>query len=306
MLLKFAIQDYIEDREFKNLSPATIKTYKTTLNEFQDYCSKNKIVNVEDVKLNHIKNYLRHCQSVRKNNAVTTNHKIRNLRTFFNYMVEIEIIEEKNNPMKKISVIKEDVKIEVFTEQQVKQILKYLRRKTSRHKGFFNVRDYTVVMTLVSTGMRIGELCNLKWNDINFLNSSITVFGKNREQRTIPIVDKLRKELADYKVFCEKFFGELPEYIFTNSRGKKATVNSIKCLFKKLKSVMNFKDVRLSAHTFRHYFTQKMIENGADPFTVQKMLGHKTLDMTQKYMAMWGTALQEQNEKFNPLNNMDI
>ena len=74
----------------------------------------------------------------------------------------------------------------------------------------------------------------------------------------------------------------------------------------KLQEVMNFTDVRLSAHTFRHTFSHRFLMSGGDVFTLQKILRHKNLSMTEKYLALWGTALHEQNEKYNPLNDFDL
>lgn len=76
MLLKFAIQDFKEVREFKNLSEQTIKTYMIQLNEFQALCSEKEILNVEDVTVNTMKSYLHYCMKYQKNNPVTINTKI--------------------------------------------------------------------------------------------------------------------------------------------------------------------------------------------------------------------------------------
>lgn len=121
MLLKFAIQDFKEDREFKNLSEQTIKTYMFQLNEFQAFCSDKEILNVEDVTVNAMKAYLLFCMKSKKNNPVTVNTKIKNIKAFFNYMVEADVISEKRNPMVKIEKAKTDTKIEVFTDSHIKQ-----------------------------------------------------------------------------------------------------------------------------------------------------------------------------------------
>lgn len=304
MLLKFAIQDYIDDRKFKNLSPATIDTYCNTLRNFHKYCVKNEIVNVEDVKAKDVKGYLRYCQKVRKNNPVSINHKLRNLRMFFNYIIEIDAIEE--NPAKQINKIKEDVKIDTFTEYHVKQMLGYFRRLKYRDKNFWSYRGYTIIVTLLGTGVRLGELCNLKWKDIDLINHTMTVFGKKRKMRSIPLTTKLVKELSEYQIFCKQFFGNLSEYVFTTRENTRMTSSAVQNVFKRLKNVMNFKDVRLSAHTFRHTFAKNWILSGGDVFSLQRMLGHQQVQTTMIYVNLFGTALQEQNEKYNPLNNLDI
>jgi integrase/recombinase XerD len=69
---------------------------------------------------------------------------------------------------------------------------------------------------------------------------------------------------------------------------------------------MNFKDVRLSCHTFRHTFAKNWIMSGGDIFSLQKILGHAKLEMTKRYADLFMSAIQEQNDKFNPLNSIKI
>jgi len=64
MLMKSAIQDFKNDREFKNLSKNTINSYVLNLNELQKYCAEKEILNVEDISQNTIKSYLVHCKKI--------------------------------------------------------------------------------------------------------------------------------------------------------------------------------------------------------------------------------------------------
>lgn len=306
VLLKFAIKDFLDDREFKNLSKHTLYRYKKILEEFQSFIVKDEIVNVENILPGSIKKYLLHCQNERKNNPTTINTKIRCLKSFLNYMTESEIIPEKRNPIQKISYVKEEIKIEVFSDEHIKQMLGYYRKLKQREKSFFAYRDYTMIVFLLGSGCRLGEMTNLKWNEVNFQHDTITVFGKKRIQSSIPLIEKLKKELAEYRIFCEQTFGRIPDYVFVDKDGKQLTPNAVKCVFKRLKEIMNFEGVRLSAHTFRHTFARNFLFSGGDIFSLQKMLRHSSIEMTQRYLAIWGTALKEQNDKFNPLNTLDI
>lgn len=304
-MIKFAIQDFLDDREFKNLSSTTISSYKDILGQFQRYCTDNEIMNVQDITQNTVKKFLLTCQKI-GNNATTTNSKLQRIKAFLNYMIEIEVIEK--NPAKKLQRAKEDIKIDVFTDYHIKQMLNYYRRIKQREKAFYAYRDYSIIVVLLGTGLRLSELCSLKWTDIDFQNQSLSVFGKNRKRETIPITEKVTSELATYKVYCEQYFGESNknDYIFTNRYNKQLTPNAVKNVFKRLASIMNFKDVRLSCHTFRHTFCQKCIQSGMSTFAVQRLMRHSSIAVTERYAAMWGNDLKEQNDKYNPLNTLDI
>lgn len=305
MLLKFAIQDFLDDRQFKNISPKTMETYELILKQFEEFCIDNEIVNVGEITPNVVKKFILHYQK-KGNNASTTNTKLQRVKAFFNYMVEIEVINK--SPADKIQRAKEDIKIDVFTDYHIKQMLNYYRRIKQREKSFFAYRDYCIIVTLLSTGLRLSELCNLKWSDIDFEHQTISVFGKNRKKETIPIAEKLVKELSVYRLYVEGHFKVkvLSEYVFTNSYNKFLTPNAVQNVFKRLAKIMNFRDVRLSSHTFRHTFCQRCIQSGMSTFAVQRLMRHSSIAVTERYAAMWGNDLREQNDKYNPLNNLDI
>lgn len=303
MLLKFAITDFIEDRELKNLSQETIKNYSICLKEFHNYCIEKNIVNIEEVTTLLIKHYLQYCQKERGNNPTTINTKLHILKIFFNYLVdELEALEK--SPCKKMKFAKEDIKIEVFTDQQINQILKYFMRQKTRCKTFYAYRDYYICVFLLGTGSRLGEMINCRWTDLDIPNRVITVFGKKRISSSIAMSETLKKETMEYRQFAKNFFGELPEYIFCYNDGHQMTPNAVKKIMTRAGKDLQLPNVRLSCHTFRHTFSHHYLMNGGDIASLQKMLRHASIKQTEKYLALWGTALQSQNDKFNPLNKI--
>lgn len=307
LLLKFAIKDFLDDRRFTNLSKQSISSYENTLNDFHDYCVQREAVNIEDVTSNFVKSYLMGCQD-KGNKPASINHKLRNLKVFYKYCCNEEIITDKQNPTSKLSYQKEELKIICYNDFHVSQMLNYYRRLHHREKTYFAYRDYVIILTLLGTGIRLGELCNLTWNDIDLNNDKITVIGKKRIQRTIPLVEKLKKELLELKYFKESYFKteERENHVFTDIDNVRLTENAVQNVFKRLKEIMNFRDVRLSCHTFRHTFAKNWIISGGDIFSLQKILGHSKLDMTKRYADLFMSAIQEQNDKFNPLNSIKI
>ncbi|MBB2483451.1 phage integrase N-terminal SAM-like domain-containing protein, partial [Bacillus sp. APMAM] len=177
LLIKFAIQEFLDDREFKNLSSTTIQTYKDILGQFLHFCNENGVLNVQDISSNTIKKYILQYQKL-GNNATTTNSKLQRIKAFLNYFVESEVIQK--NPAEKIQRAREDIRIDVFSDYHIKQMLNYYRRIKQREKAFYAYRDYSVIVVLIGTGLRLSELCSLKWTDINFQQQTLSVFGNNR------------------------------------------------------------------------------------------------------------------------------
>lgn len=185
--------------------------------------------------------------------------------------------------------------------------LNYYRRIKERDKTFYAYRDYTIIITLLGTGIRRGELCNLRWQDVDLANSKMIIYGKARRQRTIPLTDKLKHEL-EWRLFNERYFYNFTpgRNVFTTNTGKRLTGNAVGNIFKRLAKIMNFRDVRVLAHTFRHTFAKNWILSGGDVFSLQRILGHSSLEMTNRYVSLFGSAAREQNDKHNPLNQLDI
>jgi len=306
MLLKFAIMEFIEERQFREVSPKTIENYNTLFNDFYLYCLSQEIIDTDDITPQIIKSYLIYCKTEKNNTPTSMNTKLTAIKTLFNYLIEIDVIDPRENPAKKVGYVHADVKITTFNDDQIKQILTYYRRIKNKDKTYFAYRDYMIITFLVSTGVRLGEMCNLKWDDVDLINKHIVVYGKLRVQQGIPMAESLRIALQGYHIFCEKEFGTLPEYVFVNRKCERLTENAVQNIFKRLKDAMKFSNVRCCAHDFRRYYAKTLILQGADAFTVQKLLRHSKMDMTQKYVGLYGQDLDQRNEKWNPLNKFDV
>lgn len=264
------------------------------------------MVSIHDISSLTVKSFLIELQNENGNNATSSNNKLRVLKNFYNWLQENEIITEKQNVCKKVNYAKEDIVIQPFSDYHIEQMLGYLRRIKQRERTFYAIRDYTIIVFLLGTGVRLGELINLKLSDIDLKHGSASILGKKRELSSVPLTDKLCREMAEFKVYCEKHFGAIEQFVFPTDKNTQLQSESLKTMFKRLKKVMSFKDVRLSCHTFRSTFAVRCIQNGMDAFILQRLLRHNDISMTNRYVRMFGTALKAQNEKFNPLNNISI
>lgn len=303
MLLKFAYEDFIADRRFKNTTERNIGNYRQLLYPFINYCLEQGILNVEDVKYSHLRDYLMQCQS-NGNKPSTINTKLQRIRAFYNYLIEEKMVTE--NIAYKIKLQKEDVKIDVFTDEQIYQMLAYYRSLKRKEHTYFSYRGYMLIVLLLGTGLRRKEVIQLKWRDVDLIKLTMNVYGKNRQYETVFLTEKIVKELSVYRSFCLQYFGHENEYIFLNRDNAPMTDFSISQLFDNLRQKMNFENVRVSPHTFRHTFCHRLAMSGMPAFAIQKMMRHKNINVTMRYVAMWGNELKEQNNKHNPLNDLEI
>lgn len=296
------IKDFILDRKFKNLSNYTIDNYSRNLRIFEEYCSTQNVYDIRDVKKGLIVEFLNHCKEL-GNIQSTVNNKIRTLKAMFNFAKDEEIIEY--SPMFKIKQSKEITRIDVPSDQEVKQLVKYWERKGYKYGDFQATRNRMLIIFFISTGTRLQEAKNLRWRDIDFDNYTIYVFGKKRQIENVPMTIKLKKELMEYQTFCTRKFNKLSDYVFTTSWGKQLADDSISSLFKRMKNDLN-PNYRLSCHTLRHYYCHKAIKGGLSTYVVKNLMRHESIQQTEKYHALWNTDMRDEVEKFNPLNNLDL
>lgn len=303
LLLKFAYQDFIDEKQFNNVTEKTLKNYEQTLSRFIEHCHNDKVLNVNEVTKGTVKSFLRE-EQLSGNMPGTINTKIMRINAFFNYLVNEEII--KISPSRGIKRQATDTQIEVFNDEQISQMLRYYRRIKHRDKAYFAYRDYMMILFLLGTGARRGEIVNLQWNHVDLVNNTVSLVGKNRMLETIPITQRLVDELLNYKEFCSQYFGQVGSHVFVGIKNKPMSTNAITQIFKNLGQVMDFKGVRVSCHTFRHTFCHRLCVSGASTFAIQKLMRHRTLAVTAKYVAMWGEELRGENDKHNPLNRLEF
>ncbi len=161
MVIKFAIKDFIVDRQCKNLSKNTIESYELILSMFHEFCVLNNLVNSEDISANTVKSFLLYLQNEKGNNPTSRNTKLRTLKTFFIYVEEVEVYNPKSNPTKKMTFAKEKIEIQPLHDYHISQLLSYLRRSMQKERSIYAYRDYMICVPLLGFGTRLGEMINL-------------------------------------------------------------------------------------------------------------------------------------------------
>ncbi len=251
-------------------------------------------------KIDHI--ILREYVSELKENhsAGGVNHHIKVLKILFKFMIEEGVISE--NPSKKISRIKADqAVIPTFSNSQITAMLNV----TKHQMDFPGIRNYALITLLYDTGCRISELLGLKVDDIQLDEKIITVKGKGGKGRVVPFGDRSLIGLVKYLNRRSTFFGK-GGVLFLTKYGSPLTRRMTNKIIERIGNKANVENVRLSAHTFRHTFAKSWLTNGGDIFSLQKILGHSTLDMVRNYVNITFKDIQSQHSKFSPGDNLFI
>jgi len=274
------LANYIDYLKYeKRVSKNTVISYSTDLEQFFAYIEKHfqvTDINAIDSKIvrTWIITLLEDGLSAR-----SINRKISSLKSFFNYHNRIKTISK--NPIKQITAPKIAKRLPEFIAQEDMERLFNENLFADTYEGW---RDRVIIELFYSTGMRLSELINIKFQDIDFYEKSIKVLGKRNKERIIPLGNIAIEALRIYLIFFENKFGESKSYlyIFVTSKAKKIYPKAVYKIVRKYLDMVTTIDKR-SPHVIRHTFATHLLNNGADINAIKEILGHSSLAATQVY-----------------------
>lgn len=276
MRVSECIKDYLVELEIRKYSTNTRAKYKCQLGVFSDWCKEQGIEEMEEIRMPIVKQYTQYLINKGLKGS-TINLYLRVLKVFIKYCYDEEY-GGFNTSAKKISFVKQDKPVlPTFTVKDVKAML-----ETCKGNTFIDVRDRTILILFFETGIRLGELLNIKEVDIH--DDYILIYGKNRKQRMIPITPMVKKALFRYIRAKDNYFSGkiVGEYLFLSYRGKRLSPSAVDKMIKDRGT--HISDVRVSPHTCRHFFAQQQIKMGTDIYTISRLLGHENIGITQVYL----------------------
>lgn len=314
-MLDTLIDSYRLELKIQGKSTKTVSIYTTALTILckflKEYGLPTDVTEIGTKELGHFILYLQQAKAFRDHPYIKpqqrglTGHSIncylRAVRAFWSWLVFEEIID--SNPFDKVRIPKPPKKVIVpFTDEQLRTLLAAIDSHSP--SGF---RNWTIMLTLLDSGLRVTELCNLKLEDTNLNERSLKVLGKGNKERVVPIGGTAQRAIAKYvNRYRPKPINQLKDYLFLTSRGEQLTANRIEVIIKQYANRAGINGVRCSPHTFRHTFAISYLRNGGDVFSLQRILGHSTLDMVRNYIALTQSDLQAAHLKCSPVDNLKL
>ncbi len=266
----------------KNYSSNTSNSYLLDINLFRKYLKEFKLapnlLRVNSMRIG--KNFVAYLVNL-KFSATSINRKLSSLRTFYNYLVKENLID--NNIFDEIKNVKEPKKLPKFVDDDVLDNL-FKTIDTSTDLGN---RNFLLLELLYATGIRVSEACNLMIEDIDFANSMIKIHGKGKKDRFVVLYDGLVERLRYYITFTRsnllsKSLKNDANNLLINYKGGYLTTRGVR----KILNVIIDKageTLHLTPHMLRHSFATSLLNNGCDLRMVQELLGHENLQTTQIY-----------------------
>lgn len=220
------------------------------------------------------------------------------MRTFCSWLVSEEVLEA--SPMEKLRppVVRAD-QVQPFTTSQLESLLGAAKR--SKHPR----RDTAILLFLLDTGCRASELCSLKVEDLDLQGRRCTVMGKGNKSRSLFFGRDTTKALWNY---LKEERHEQGDSLFLADRGERAgeplTRSGLLQLIERLGKAAGLDTCRCSPHTFRHTFAIEFLRGGGNVFSLKELLGHTTLSMVNRYVALAQADIQNQHRQFSPADRL--
>tara|TARA_A100001011_G_scaffold116698_1_gene123208 strand:- start:99 stop:962 length:864 start_codon:yes stop_codon:yes gene_type:complete len=260
-------EDYLSYE--KNFSKHTVSAYLRDVKVFEKFLAQNDCKISNEINYSFIRQWIVSL-SEKSYSKTSINRKIASLKSYFNFLVNIDIIE--SSPLKGHKNLKSSSKIVIpFSEDEIMQVFENF------NDSKISDRDKLIIEIFYSTGLRREELINIKIQDIFLKEGLIKILGKRSKERLIPILPSLSKNLKNFISNNNN-----SKYLFETKKLKKISVSTVYRLINKYFRLVSSK-VKVSPHVLRHTFATHMLNNGADINTIKEILGHSSLSSTQIY-----------------------
>lgn len=227
----------------------------------------------------------------------TINHRVRSLKQLYQFLVDEALV--GNNPASRLDRKKPKSSIiQTFTEEQLTGIL-----AAADKERFVGLRDYTIMLLLLDTGVRLSELTAIKLVDLKLPDNEVLITeGKGGKNRRVFVSNKTKETLKKYLRVRGDISGN--PYLFVSNDDQPMKRRNVQERLVVYGKKAKLEGVRVSPHTFRHTFAKMYIMRGGDPFSLQALLGHSTLDMVRHYVNLWGSDLQKMHRQFSPVAHL--
>lgn len=275
-----AIDAFILECELKRLRPRTIQFYASNLDKFVQFCASNNISTLaEATKILRLfnKNLLNQDYSAQYQHNI-----LRALRAFLKFCVAEKLLD--TYPKITFPKVKSQVKA-ILNADEIKRVL-----------SVCNERDKLIISFLLDSGVRANEIIAIDIEDIDLKTGLVHVRHGKTAERYVAVGVNVRKLLILY--LNSKKTGPM----LVNSKSERLTVSGIMQLMKRLRTRSGVK--KLTAHTLRRTYATNSLRQGVSIHVLAKQMGHSTIQMLSKYLALDTSDLLNMQKQFGVVDNL--
>lgn len=288
----FIMKKFFERGYNQSLSEGTMKQYGYTVREVCQYNNKEiNLLNADDIN-----RYLMYCKA-RGCGDVSRDNKRRALSSIFTFMMNKHFIAD--NPMLEVDKIKVNLKPDSpLTQKEIEKIKIACEKRTIKEE--LRTRDKAMVYFMLSTGVRVTEMCGITIKDIDLANRNVLIHGKGSKDRYVvydeATEERLRmyiNERSDLNISEERILGNALAYLFASAdeRHKQLNKSGIEAEFRKLRDIAAIP--RLHPHLMRVTFATRLAEKNVPINVIAELMGHASITTTQRYIRLTSRKMKQ-------------
>ena len=283
----------------RSLSEHTTRAYLGDLTSFFDNLEHQKVDDLSDVTIAHIRSWLA-TQQVKGGARTTLSRRAVSIRLFTKWATKKGFL-AKDIGLTLATPKGHRTLPEVLSISDATVAMDSLATRVAEEESATSIRDCAILEVLYASGARVSELCGLDLDDIDYQRNTILVLGKGNKERTIPLGNPAMKALNNWikNARTEMANGASGEAVFLGVRGKRIDQRTVRTVvYEALEALEGAQ--RLGPHALRHSAATHLLEGGADLRTVQEILGHASLATTQIYTHVSTERLQKAFKQAHP------
>ncbi len=283
------LESYI--KTLHHLSEHTRSAYQRDLNHLQSYCDKHEIAKWSDLDGRQIRGFVawRHRQGI---GGRSLQRNLSAIRAFYRHL--LKECKVRNNPAEGIIAPKSARKLpKVLDADQTVQLVGI------EEDDDLAIRDRAMLELIYSSGLRLAELISLNMNDIDYSDRVLTVTGKGKKSRSVPVGQHAIKAIKKWLKKRPAMVNESEQALFVSNRGKRISPRSVQERLKQW-AIKQGLPSHVHPHMLRHSFASHMLESSGDLRAVQELLGHADISTTQVYTHLDFQHLAQVYDKTHP------
>lgn len=281
-----AFEIFVRQKRIEGVGDSTVKHYGEIMNVVRRDLVKIKTdKQIVDLTTANIENLILYWKDNVK--IATVNNRIRVMKPYYKVLENKKVI--SRNPMKDIHQQRERIEIkETLTDQDVEKLANHFKKR----KTFVGFRDLIIFYLLLDTGIRIGECMNILVKDVE-KDSIVIVMTKNMQERFIYPSPKCMKAIRSF-IKVRGNLENVPQ-LFVTVDDTKLSLRTYQETLREAGRACNIQK-NVSPHMLRRTYAKNAIINGMDAFSLARLLGHQSLEVTSRYVQIYGTDLQKQSK----------
>ena len=298
--LRELIDEYTAALEVAGRSRRTIDWYRPYLNDFARFAARDSgSATLDDLSPAIARRWLLATQGTRSQPLAPNSMagRVRTLRAFGGWVQrELQLA---SHPLAGLPIPKvPDVLVPSLTALEMRSLLAAVNDRSQDA-----IRDRALVLLMLDTGIRLGELVALSIGDVDLVEGRCRVMGKGSKERVVPLGGRARRAIRTSLLARGPLTSDDP--LFVGRRGSRLTPRAVQQLVRRLARSAGLTQ-HCSPHVLRHSFARAFLANGGDVFSLQRILGHSpsSLQVTRRYVRLLDDDLRAVHRRVSPVDRL--